>query len=158
MPPKVAPTNKTIKSDMLERDKRLPGSPERPISAKPLDPNFTDTFPKTQSTYFGPTPSDTNRSLFMKKGGKVGESKKMVKQEVEFFKKKGASKLARHEEKELTGMKRGGGVKKMAKGGMSCMKKGGGIERKGSGPVKKFAKGGSIDGCAQRGKTRGRMC
>jgi hypothetical protein len=68
----------------------------------------------------------------MKKGGKVGESKKMVKKEVEFFKKKGAPKsMIKHEEKEAKGMK------KMAKGA-----------------VQKFAKGGSIDGCAVRGKTK----
>ena len=65
------------------------------------------------------------------KGGKVGESKAMVKKEVSFFKKKGAPKsMIKHEEKEAKGMKRGGGK------------------------VMKFAKGGSIDGCAIRGKTK----
>ena len=68
------------------------------------------------------------------KGGKVKkaeESKKMVKKEVSFFKKKGAPKsMIKHEEKEAKGMKRGGGK------------------------VMKFAKGGSIDGCAVRGKTK----
>jgi hypothetical protein len=65
------------------------------------------------------------------KGGKVGESKAMVKKEVSFFKKKGAPKsMVKHEEKEAKGMKRGGGK------------------------VMKFAKGGSIDGCAVRGKTK----
>jgi hypothetical protein len=34
---------------------------------------------------------------------------------------------------------------KMAKGGMAC------------GGAKKYAKGGSIDGCATKGKTKGRM-
>lgn len=64
-------------------------------------------------------------------GGKVGESKKMVKKEIEFFKKKKAPKaMVKHEEKEAKGMKRGGGK------------------------VMKFAKGGSIDGCAVRGKTK----
>ena len=67
----------------------------------------------------------------MKRGGKVGESKKMVKKEVEFFKKKKAPKaMIKHEMGEAKGMKRGGGK------------------------VMKFAKGGSIDGCAVRGKTR----
>jgi hypothetical protein len=46
----------------------------------------------------------------------------------------------------------GGKVTKMAKGGMSCMKRGGGIE------VKGYKKGGMIDGCAQRGKTKGKVC
>lgn len=67
----------------------------------------------------------------MKKGGKVGESKAMVKKEVEFFKKKGAPKsMIKHEMGEAKGMKRGGGK------------------------MMKFAKGGSIDGCAVRGKTK----
>lgn len=67
----------------------------------------------------------------MKRGGKVGESKKMVKKEVEFFKKKKAPKaMIKHEMGEAKGMKRGGGK------------------------VMKFAKGGSIDGCALRGKTK----
>jgi Family of unknown function (DUF6496) len=144
-----------------------------PIPSKPLDPNFTDAFPKTQSTYSGPTPSDTNRSLFMKKGGKVkkmatggdlpklkepnrkvsamkrsdaGENPAMVKKEMAFMQKKGAPKsMIKHEMGEAEGMK---------KGGMACMKRGGGIEKKGYGPVQKFAKGGSIDGCAVRGKTK----
>ena len=77
---------------------RGPQSPERPIPAKPLDPNITDTFPRTPSTYSGPQPSATNRALFMKKGGKVGESKKMAK---------GG----------MSCMKKGGDVQKFAKGG-----------------------------------------
>lgn len=64
-------------------------------------------------------------------GGKVGESKKMMKQEIGFLKKKKAPKaMIKYEEKEAKGMKRGGGK------------------------VMKFAKGGSIDGCAVRGKTK----
>lgn len=64
-------------------------------------------------------------------GGKVGESKEMMKKEIGFFKKKKAPKaMIKHEEKEAKGMKRGGGK------------------------VMKFAKGGSIDGCAVRGKTK----
>jgi hypothetical protein len=46
----------------------------------------------------------------------------------------------------------GGKVTKMAKGGMSCMNRGGGVEMKG------YKKGGRIDGCAQRGKTKGKVC
>jgi hypothetical protein len=76
----------------------------------------------------------------MKRGGKVGESKKMVKQEMAFMKKKGAPKsMIKHEEKKAKDMK------KMAKGGMSCMKRGGGVEVKGykkGGMVKKPTKGG----------------
>lgn len=58
------------------------------------------------------------------------ESKQMMAKEVAFMKKKGAPKsMIRHEMKEA-GMKKGGAVKKYAKGG--------GIE--------------------SRGKTRGKMC
>jgi hypothetical protein len=83
----------------------------------------------------------------MKRGGKVGESKEMVEKEMAFMKKKGAPKsMMKHEKEEAKGMK------KMAKGGMSCMKRGGGVE------VKGYKKGGMIDGCAQRGKTKGKVC
>ena len=72
-----------------------------------------------------------NAGTAYKKGGKVEESKEMVKKEMAFMKKKGAPKsMIKHEEKEAKGMKRGGGK------------------------VMKFAKGGSIDGCAVRGKTK----
>lgn len=80
--------------------------------------------------------SDTEVSG-MKKGGKVKkaeESKAMVKKEVSFFKKKGAPKsMIKHEEKEAKGMNCGGKVKGYKKGGM-------------------------VDGCAQRGKTKGKVC
>lgn len=63
-----------------------------------------------------------------KEGGPVAESKKMMKKEVEFMKKKGAPKsMIKHEEKEA----------KYAKGG--------GVFRR------------SADGVAQRGKTKGKM-
>ena len=64
------------------------------------------------------------------KGGEMKESKKMVGKELAFMKKKGAPKsMIKHEMAEA-GMKKGGGVKKYARGG--------GIE--------------------SRGKTRGKMC
>ena len=51
------------------------------------------------------------------KGGEMKESKAMMKKEVSFMKKKGAPKsMLKHEMKEA-GMKKGGGVKKMAMGG-----------------------------------------
>lgn len=131
----------TVKSEAAKRGM---------VPARPMAPDMRTPYPvRPPVTGYGPRmgiPPSVGTMPVYKKGGKIEESKKMVKQEVEFFKKKGAPKLARHEEKELAGMKRGGDVKKMAKGG--------GIERKGSGPVKKFAKGGSIDGCAVRGKTK----
>lgn len=92
--------------------------------------------------YKGPAPTTSAPTTYkyvngkavpvgMKRGGKVGESKAMVKKEVEFFKKKGAPKsMIKDEMGEAKGMKRGGGK------------------------MMKFAKGGSIDGCAVRGKTK----
>ena len=77
----------------------------------------------------------------------AGENPAMVKKEMAFMQRKGAPKsMMKHEKKEAMGMK------KMAKGGMSCMKRGGGIE------VKGYKKGGMIDGCAVRGKTKGKVC
>jgi hypothetical protein len=62
-----------------------------------------------------------------KSGGSMAESKKMVKKEVEFMKKKGAPKsMVKHEMSEMMGMKKGGmaKTKKMAMGGMSSIFKG----------------------------------
>jgi hypothetical protein len=81
------------------------------------------------------------------KGGEMKESKAMVKKEVSFMKKKGAPKsMIKHEEAEMTGMKKGGKVKKMATGGMAASK---------MGSVKTAAP--SRDGVASRGKTKGTM-
>ena len=65
-------------------------------------------------------------------GGDMKESKAMMRKEVEFMQKKGAPKSMLKHEKAEAGMKRGG-------------------------KVKKYAKGGSIDGIAKRGKTKGTM-
>lgn len=52
-------------------------------------------------------------------GGDMKESKAMMKKEISFMKKKGAPKsMVKHEETEA-GMKRGGKVKKYAKGGIT---------------------------------------
>ena len=52
------------------------------------------------------------------KGGEMAESKKMVGKEIAFMKKKGApASMIKHEKAEMSGMKKGGGVKKMAMGG-----------------------------------------
>ena len=83
---------------------------------------------------------------FTKSGGGMAESKKMVKKEVAFMKKKGAPKaMLKHEMKEA-GMKYGGKVKKMAAGGMATSK---------MGAVKTAAP--SRDGVATKGKTKGTM-
>ena len=93
------------------------------------------------------TPKEMPKPKKYARGGKVGESKEMVKKEMVFMRKKGAPKfMMKHEKEEAKGMK------KMAKGGMSCMKHGGDVE------VKGYKKGGMIDGCAQRGKTKGKVC
>lgn len=75
-------------------------------------------------------PQSVGREFTKSKGGEMKESKKMVGKELAFMKKKGAPKsMIKHEMAEA-GMKKGGGVKKYARGG--------GIE--------------------SRGKTRGKMC
>jgi hypothetical protein len=81
------------------------------------------------------------------KGGEMKESKAMVKKEIGFMKKKGAPKsMIKHEMSEMSGMKHGGKVKKMAAGGMAASK---------MGSVKTAAP--SRDGVASRGKTKGTM-
>ena len=71
------------------------------------------------------------------KGGDMAESKAMVGKEVAFMKKKGApASMMKHEKAEMMGMKKGGGVKKMAAGGSASSR---------------------ADGIAQRGKTKGKM-
>ena len=79
------------------------------------------------------------------------DSKKMVKKEIDFMKKKGAPKsMIKHEMAEAK-MACGGKTKKMAHGG--------GVETQGKtkGAMVKMANGGSVskraDGVAQRGKT-----
>ena len=76
---------------------------------------------------------------FTKAGGGMAESKAMVKKEVAFMKKKGASKsMIKHEESEM---------KKMSKGGLGTASK---MEK-----VKTAAP--SRDGVAVKGKTKGKM-
>ena len=82
----------------------------------------------------------------MKKGGKVEDSA-MVGKEVSFMKKKGAPKsMIKHEEAEMKGYAKGGGIESKGKT---------------KGKVIKMAAGGMVgrasaraDGCAQRGKTK----
>jgi hypothetical protein len=82
---------------------------------------------------------------FTKAGGGMAEPKAMVKKEVAFMKKKGASKsMIKHEESEMKKMSKGGmAAKKMASGGMTAM-----------GKVKTAAP--SRDGIAEKGKTKGK--
>jgi hypothetical protein len=83
---------------------------------------------------------------FTKSGGGMAESKKMMAKEVAFMKKKGAPKsMVKHEMAEA-GMKKGGGVKKMAAGGVAASK---------MGAVKTAAP--SRDGIAVKGKTKGKQ-
>jgi hypothetical protein len=82
----------------------------------------------------------------MKKGGKVEEAG-MIGKEVSFMKKKGAPKsMIKHEQAEMKGFARGGGIESKGKT---------------KGKMVKMAEGGMVghasaraDGCAQRGKTR----
>ena len=90
------------------------------------DKEYVDGFKKAREEKLG-----------FKKGGAVKESKKMVKKEVAFMKKKGAPKsMIKHEMAEAKGMKTGGKVKCMASGGSASKR---------------------ADGCAIKGKTRGKM-
>jgi hypothetical protein len=114
-----------------------------------------------------------------KSGGSMAESKKMVKKEVEFMKKKGAPKsMVKHEMSEMMGMKKGGmaKTKKMAmggyaEGGMPMVEKDGkkipafaadgkGKMAKGGMATKKMASGGytrAADGIASKGKTKAKQ-
>ena len=80
--------------------------------------------------------SNADKGRKFKEGGDMKESKAMVAKEMNFMKKKGAPKsMIKHEMAEA-GMKKGGGVKKMAAGGSASKR---------------------ADGIAQRGKTKGKM-
>ena len=82
------------------------------------------------------TKADKGRQF--SKGGDMKESKGMMKKEVGFMKKAGAPKsMIKHEQAEM-GMKKGGGVKKMASGGLAAGHK-------------------SADGIAVKGKTKARQ-
>lgn len=64
------------------------------------------------------------KSELFAKGGEMKESKAMAKKEIAFMEKKGAPKsMVKHEKAEY-GMKKGGGVKKMASGGITTAKMG----------------------------------
>ena len=87
------------------------------------------------------------------------ESKQMMKKEVAFMKKKGAPKsMIKHEMKEA-------GMKKMQSGGIASSLKAHAAAPASKAHAKKmmgggmaqYAKGGSVDGCARKGKTKGRM-
>jgi hypothetical protein len=91
-------------------------------------------------------PMSVGREFTKAEGGKMKESKAMVKKEVSFMKKKGAPKaMVKHEMAEA-GMKHGGKVKKMAMGGVTTSK---------MGAVKTAAP--SRDGVAVKGKTKGKQ-
>jgi hypothetical protein len=80
--------------------------------------------------------NEADKGRKFSKGGDMKESKVMVAKEMNFLKKKGAPKsMIKHEMAEA-GMKKGGGVKKMASGGSASSR---------------------ADGIAQKGKTKGKM-
>jgi hypothetical protein len=87
-----------------------------------------------------PKTNQGGQELFSK-GGRMAESKAMVKKEIGFMKKAGAPKsMIKHEESEMKGMK------KMASGGITTAK---------MGAVRTAAP--SKDGVAAKGKTKGMM-
>jgi hypothetical protein len=68
--------------------------------------------------------TNQGKQEFFSEGGRMAESKSMMKKEVSFMKKKGAPKsMVKHEMAEA-GMKYGGKVKKMANGGITTAKMG----------------------------------
>lgn len=88
-----------------------------------------------------PTTRQGKTELFSEGGAMKEESKAMVKKEVDFMKKKGASKsMVKHEESEMKAMK---------------FAKGGSVKASAMGKVKTAAP--SRDGIAEKGKTKGKM-
>lgn len=101
------------------------------------------------------------------KGGRMAESRAMMKKEVGFMKKAGAPKsMIKHEEAEMKGMKYGGKTKKMASGGITTAKMGavkaGGIKPHGEHNVQSKghtkAKQVSMPGSKPLGMKRGGKC
>ena len=83
--------------------------------------------------------SNADKGRKFSKGGDMKESKAMVGKEVAFMKKKGApASMIKHEKSEMTGMKKGGGVKASAMGAVRT-----------AAP--------SRDGIAMKGKTKGKQ-
>ena len=121
----------TPKGDMYSRYQQMRGVPKPPAVSPGIRKGIGEAVRGGMGAPDMRALARAPKAYGMKEGGKVEESKAMVKKEIEFFKKKKAPKaMVKHEEKEAKGMKRGGGK------------------------VMKFAKGGSIDGCAVRGKTK----
>jgi hypothetical protein len=115
---------------------------------------------KAESQSINKPKTHHGKSALFAKGGDMKESKGMMKKEVSFMKAKGAPKsMIKHEEAEMAGMKRGGGVKKMAMGGdttgMGANKQRKGMTMEKMGSVKTAAP--SRDGVAVKGKTKGTM-
>ena len=115
-------------------------------------------------------PKSVGEAFSTPRGGEMKESKAMMKKEVAFMKKKGASKsMIKHEEAEMKGK-----TKKMLDGGIAAvpvrrtviapaavpvrpalMKKGGSAKKMASGGLAAGHK--SADGVAQRGKTKAKQ-
>ena len=94
--------------------------------------------------------TNQGKQEFFSEGGRMAESKKMVKKEIGFMKKAGAPKsMIKHEESEMKGMKYGGKVKKMANGGITTAK---------MGAVKSGGNKGHGEHSVQaKGRTKGKM-
>ena len=91
--------------------------------------------------------AEADKGRKFSKGGDMAESRAMIGKEVAFMKKKGAPKsMIKHEEAEMKGYARGGGIesKGKTKGKMVKMAAGGMVGRTSA----------RADGCAQRGKTK----
>ena len=86
--------------------------------------------------------SKESKGMKFKHGGKMKESKAMMKKEVDFMKKKGAPKaMIKHEMAEAK-MARGGGIEVRGKTKGKMLARGGGIEVRGKTKGKMLARGG----------------
>ena len=93
--------------------------------------------------------AEADKSRKFSKGGDMKESKAMAAKEMNFMKNKGAPKsMIKHEMAEA-------GMKKMASGGSALAKH---AAKPASQAHAGLKSGGAVDGVAQRGKTRGKMC
>jgi hypothetical protein len=109
------------KTDIKDYVKRKDGPPYNPTVAKKAQAVQREVMNEGRRETRGTVPAAA-----LKKGGEVGESKAMVKKEVEFFKKKGAPKaVVKHEMAEMKGMKKGGSIDGCAMRGKTRLKRGG---------------------------------
>jgi len=121
-----------------------------------------------------PNTNQGKNELFKKGGSTMAKFEKSGKDVEPKGMREGSKKEEAFDKKQMMGMKKGGGVKKMAEGGMADLAQDKALIKKafrehdaqehkgGKGTKLKLASGGAFrsaaNGIAQRGKTRGKMC